>query len=63
MPGGGSFARAGAGPVTDLKVALHIFLIVLVLGTGWKLAALHLTVSKNTQVSHLGKAMLFQYGA
>jgi hypothetical protein len=49
--------------VTDLKVALHIFLIVLVLGTGWKLAALHLTVSSNAQVSHLGKAMLFQYGA
>jgi hypothetical protein len=63
MPGGGSSPRAGAGPVTDLKVALHIFLIVLVLGTGWKLAALHLTVSSNAQVSHLGKAMLFQYGA
>lgn len=49
--------------MTDLKVALHIFLIVLVLGTGWKLLALHLTVARNSQVSHLGKAMLFQYGA
>ena len=53
--------EAGAAPVTDLKVAIHIFLIVLVMGTGWKLFALHLMVASNTQLQHLGKAMSFQY--
>lgn len=47
--------------MTDLKVAIHIFLVVLVLGTGWKLLALHLMVMSNTQLQHLGKAMSFQY--
>lgn len=47
--------------MTDLKVAIHIFLIVLVMGTGWKLLALHLMVAQNTQLQHVGKAMSFQY--
>ena len=47
--------------MTDLKVALHIFLIVLVMGTGWKLLSLHLMVAQSTQLQHLGKAMAFQY--
>lgn len=46
----------------DLKIALHIFLIVLVLGTGWRLLSLHLIASPNTQLQHLGKAMSVQYG-
>jgi hypothetical protein len=46
----------------DLKIALHIFLIVLVLGTGWRLLSLHLIASQNTQLQHLGKAMSVQYG-
>jgi hypothetical protein len=46
----------------DLKIALHIFLIVLVLGTGWRLLSLHLIASQNTQFQHLGKAMSVQYG-
>jgi hypothetical protein len=48
--------------MTDLKVALHIFLIVLVLGTGWRLLSLHLIASGNVQLQHLGKAMSVQYG-
>lgn len=48
--------------MTDLKVALHIFLIVLVLGTGWRLTSLHLIASQNAQLQHLGKAMSVQYG-
>lgn len=47
--------------MTDIKVALHIFLIVLVMGTGWKLLSLHLMVAQNAQLQHLGKAMSFQY--
>ncbi len=48
--------------MTDLKVAIHIFLIVLVLGTGWRLLSLHLIAAKNTQLQHLGRAMSVQYG-
>lgn len=48
--------------MTDLKVAIHIFLVVLILGTGWRLLSLHLIVSKNVQLQHLGKAMSVQYG-
>lgn len=48
--------------MADLKVALHIFLVVLVLGTGWRLLSLHLIASQNTQLQHLGKAMSVQYG-
>lgn len=46
----------------DLKVAVHIFLAVLILGTGWRLLSLHLIASPNVQLQHLGKAMSIQYG-
>jgi hypothetical protein len=46
----------------DIKVAIHIFLVVLVLGTGWRLASLHLIASPSTHLQHLGKGMAFQYG-
>ncbi len=46
----------------DIKVALHIFLVVLILGTGWRVLSLHLIASSNTQLQHLGKAMSVQYG-
>lgn len=46
----------------DIKVALHIFLTVLILGTGWRVLSLHLIASQNTQLQHLGKAMYVQYG-
>lgn len=45
----------------DIKVGVHVFLIVLVLGTGWRLASYHLIASPNTQVQHLGRAMAFQF--
>lgn len=45
----------------DIKVALHIFLVVLVLGTGWRLASLHLVAAKNVHLQHLGRGMAFQY--
>lgn len=46
----------------DIKVALHIFLIVLILGTGWRLLSLHLIAASTTQLQHLGQAMSVQYG-
>ena len=45
----------------DLKVAVHIFLAVLVLGTGWRLATYHLLASPQVQLQHLGAAMAVQY--
>lgn len=48
--------------VDDIKVALHIFLVVLILGTGWRLTSAHLIASQRTWVQHLGKAMSVQYG-
>ena len=45
----------------ELKIGLHIFLMVLILGTGWRLATLHLVASSNPQISHLGRAMSVQY--
>ena len=45
----------------DLKIALHVFLCVLVLGTLWRVGSLHLTASPNAHLSHLGQAMAQQY--
>lgn len=45
----------------SLMSAAQVFLSVLVIGTLWRLATLHFVASKNDQVSHLGKAMGFQF--
>lgn len=41
--------------------ALNLFLGVLIVGTLWRLSSYHLIASKNDGLSHLGKAMAFQY--
>lgn len=41
--------------------AAQVFLSVLVIGTLWRLAALHMTASSNTSIAHVGKAAGFQY--
>jgi hypothetical protein len=41
--------------------AAQVFLSVLVIGTLWRLATLHLVASSNESVAHVGKAMGFQY--
>lgn len=46
----------------DIKVGLHIFLVVLIFGTGWRLLSLHLMATENAHAQHLGKAMSVQYG-
>lgn len=45
----------------DLKVAIHVFLCVLVIGTLWRIGSLHLIASPNPHLSHLGLAMSQQY--
>jgi hypothetical protein len=41
--------------------AVQVFLMVLIVGTLWRLASYHMVASKNEAVSHLGKAAGFQY--
>jgi len=41
--------------------AVQVFLLVLAAGTAWRLGSYHLTASANENVSHIGKAMAFQY--
>lgn len=43
-------------------VSLNIFLAVLIMGTLWRLASQHLVASESEGVSHLGRAMAYQYG-
>ena len=45
----------------DLGVGVHVFLIVLVLGTLWRISQFHLMASANPSLQHLGKAMSTQY--
>jgi hypothetical protein len=47
--------------VEDLKIALHVFLCVLILGTLWRIVSLHLIANSNAHLSHLGLAMSQQY--
>lgn len=41
--------------------ALNVFLAVLLVGTFWRLACLHLAASSNTSLKHLGIAGSVQY--
>lgn len=41
--------------------ALNIFVAVLIMGTLWRLASYHMVASSNENVSHVGRAMGFQY--
>jgi hypothetical protein len=45
----------------DIKVAVHIFLIVLIMGTLWRVSTFHLMASANTNLQHLGKGMSLQF--
>jgi len=41
--------------------ALGIFLVVLIVGSAWRLGGWRLTASGSPVAQNLGKAMLFQY--
>lgn len=45
----------------DIQVGLHVFMIVLILGTVWRLSAFHLVASPSPWLQHLGIAMSLQY--
>lgn len=47
--------------MVDLQVGLHVFFVVLVMGTLWRVAQFHAMASPNPSVQHLGKAMSIQY--
>lgn len=61
--------RAGGAPkilreepaVVDLQVGLHVFMIVLIFGTLWRLLSFHAMASPNTALQHFGKAASIQY--
>ena len=43
------------------KIALHIWVSILIAGTLWRLASYHAMASKNQHVQHVGMAMSLQY--
>ena len=47
--------------MVDIQVALHVFMIVVILGTVWRLTAFHLTAAGSPWLQHLGIAMNLQY--
>lgn len=44
-----------------LKLGVHIWVSVLIMGTMWRLVSYHLIASPNESLVHLGRAMAQQY--
>lgn len=62
LPAGGPPDTPGRYPaVIDLQVGTHVFLVVLIFGTLWRLLSFHAMASANPAISHAGKAMSIQY--
>jgi hypothetical protein len=57
----GEVVPARRQPVIDVQVGLHVFMIVLIFGTLWRISQFHLMASPNPSLQHLGKAMSIQY--
>ena len=47
--------------MVDVQVMLHVFMLVLIAGTLWRLSQYHFMASPNAALQHLGKAMSVQY--
>jgi len=45
----------------DARIALHVFLMVILVGTVWRLGSYYLIASPRPQWQHLGLAMATQY--
>ena len=45
----------------DVQVGLHVFMVVLIFGTLWRVLQYHAMASPNPWLSHLGQAMSTQY--
>jgi hypothetical protein len=44
-----------------IKLGVHIWVSVLIMGTMWRLISYHLIASQNETVAHIGRAMAQQY--
>jgi len=44
-----------------LKIGIHIWMSILIMGTLWRLLSYHAMASSNPHVSHVGRAMSLQY--
>lgn len=44
-----------------IRLGVHIWVSVLILGTMWRLITYHLVASQNSSMQHLGRAMAQQY--
>lgn len=44
-----------------VKIGVHIWVSVLIMGTLWRLLSYHAIASPNENIAHLGKAMATQY--
>jgi hypothetical protein len=44
-----------------IKLGVHIWVSVLIMGTMWRVITLHLVASQNQSMQHLGRAMAQQY--
>ena len=59
--------ESGPGEATTMHThfsalnALNIFLAVLIVGSAWRLASLHLASASSPAAANLGRAMAFQY--
>jgi hypothetical protein len=47
--------------VEYLKLGVHIWVSVLIMGTLWRLLSYHLIANQNSNLAHLGRAMSLQY--
>lgn len=45
----------------DIRIAVHVFLMVLLAGTIWRLSSYYFIASPQPQLQHLGLAMATQY--
>lgn len=45
----------------QVKLGVHIWVSVLILGTLWRITTYHLVASPNATLQHLGRAMAQQY--
>lgn len=44
-----------------IRLGLHIWVSVLIMGTLWRVLSYHLIASQNGSLNHLGRAMAAQY--
>lgn len=45
----------------QVKLGIHIWVSVLIMGTLWRVATYHLVASPNDTLNHIGRAMAQQY--